>query len=64
MSSWGTLSRVSTELYRERTAASPPVTLRRKKCACGKVVTVKQLVQYGACVTCVRVAANQVKEAP
>jgi len=63
MSSWGSPSRVSSELYRERTAAEPPVTLRRKRCGCGKAVTAKQLVQYGACVTCVRSAAGQAKEA-
>jgi len=63
MSSWGTPSRVSTDLYRERTAAEQPVTLRRKRCACGKSVIAKQLVQYGACVTCVRAAVNQTKEA-
>jgi len=63
MSSWGMPSRISSDLYRERTAAEPPVTLRRKKCTCGKVVTAKQLVQYGACASCVRAAAKQVKEA-
>ena len=63
MSSWGTPSRVSTDIYRERTASERPITLRRRRCACGKVVTAKQLVQYGACASCVRVEANQVKEA-
>jgi len=63
MSSWGAPSRISTDLYRERTAAEPPVSLRRKRCACGKVVTAKQLVQYRACIACVRVAATQVKDA-
>lgn len=63
MSSWGTPSRIATDIYRERTAAEPPVSLRRKKCACGKVVTAKQLVQYGACVMCARAAASLVKEA-
>jgi len=63
MSSWGTPSRISSDLYRERTAATPPVSLRRRRCACGKVVTAKQQTQYGACITCVRTAAGQVKEA-
>lgn len=63
MSSWGMPSRISTDLYRERTAAEPAVSLRRKRCACGKVVTAKQLVQYGACNTCARAAASHVKEA-
>lgn len=63
MSSWGTPSRISSDLYRERTAAEPPVSLRRKKCACGKVVTAKQLVQYGACVSCARITANQTRRA-
>lgn len=63
MSSWGMPSRISTELYRERTAAEPAVSLRRKRCACGKVVTAKQLVQYGACSACVRSAAIRIKEA-
>jgi len=63
MSRWGTPSRVSTDIYREQTAAARPITLRRQRCACGKVVTAKQLVQYGACASCVRLAAKQVKEA-
>ena len=63
MSSWGTPSRVSTDLYREQTATDRPITLRRRRCACGKCVTAKQLVQYGACVTCMRAAANQTQEA-
>lgn len=63
MSSWGTPSRIATDIYRERTAAARPITLRRRRCACGKCVTAKQLVQYGACVTCVRAAASQAKEA-
>ena len=31
--------------------------LVRKRCACGKQVTAKQLVIYGACDTCVKAAA-------
>jgi hypothetical protein len=46
-----------TALYRAQTAALVPVTLRRKRCACTKVVTAKQLQQYGACDACVRAAA-------
>lgn len=63
MSSWGTPSRVSSDLYREQTATERPITLRRRRCACGKCLTAKQLVQYGTCVACVRAAASQVKEA-
>lgn len=32
----------------------PPVSLIRKRCACGKACHAKQLVQYGRCVACVR----------
>ncbi len=60
---WGAPSRVRTDIYREQTATERPVSLRRRRCACGKVVTAKQLVEYGACASCVRAAANQVKEA-
>lgn len=60
---WGAPSRVRTDIYREQTATERPVSLRRRRCTCGKVVTAKQLVQYGACASCVRAAANQVKEA-
>lgn len=63
MSSWETPSRISSDIHREQTAATPPVSLRLKKCACGKVVTAKQLVQYGVCVTCVRAATNPMREA-
>lgn len=63
MSSFGSTSRLSSDLYREQTASDRPITLRRRRCACGKCVTAKQLVQYGACVTCVRAAASQAKEA-
>lgn len=63
MSSFGSASRLSSDLYRAQTATSRPISLRRRRCGCGKVVTAKQLTQYGACGTCVRAAANQVKEA-
>lgn len=32
----------------------PPITLRPKRCACGKPTSAKQLCQYKKCVTCVR----------
>jgi len=64
MSAGGIPSRLSTELYRERTAASPaPIVLNRKRCACNRVVTAKQLAQYGKCDSCVRAAAVGTKEA-
>lgn len=56
---WGTPSRLSTELYREQTATRPPFSLRRKQCACGKIVTAKQLIQQGGCNACAKLAANQ-----
>jgi len=39
-------------LYRAQTAANVPITLRRKRCACGKVVTARQLQQQGGCDRC------------
>lgn len=61
---WGLSNPSAVELYRQQTATDVPVTLRRKRCACGKVVTAKQLNQYGACDACVRNrAAIQTKEA-
>ena len=63
MSSFGSASRLSSDIYREQTAASRPMSLRRRRCGCGKVVTAKQLTQYGACAACVSAAASQVKEA-
>lgn len=60
---WGMPSPVSTELYRERTAAKPPISLRRKQCACGKIVTAKQLTQQSGCDACARQAATQRKAA-
>lgn len=51
-----TCTRLASDLYRERTAAMQPVSLRRKKCACSKVVTAKQLRQYGMCDPCARAA--------
>lgn len=61
--SWGTPSRLSTELYREQTAAKPPISLRRKQGPCGKVVTAKQLVQQGGCNACFRTAKQPAEEA-
>ena len=34
----------------------PVFSLIRKRCACGKASTVRQLDQYGRCITCVRSA--------
>ena len=46
---------LSTELFRAATAASkPPYVHNRRRCDCGKQITVKQLQQYGVCVSCVR----------
>ena len=36
--------------------AAPAYSLIRKRCACGKVSTARQLRQYGRCITCVRSA--------
>lgn len=63
MNSWGTKSRLSSDLYRAQTATAQPISLRRRRCRCGKIVTAKQLTQYGACATCVRTATHQAKEA-
>ena len=60
---WGTPSPISTERYREQTAASAPMRLHRKRCACGKVVTAKQLAQQGGCNACTREAATEKKAA-
>jgi hypothetical protein len=56
---FGTANPSSTELYRANTAASTPITLRRKRCACGAVTTAKQLNQYGACTKCVHESAGK-----
>lgn len=61
--SGNTCARLAADLYRERTASMTFISLRRKKCACGKVVTSKQLQQYGACDPCVRAAAADQAEA-
>lgn len=45
--------------FRERTAASPPLVLRPKRCGCGKATTSKQLAQYGKCVACARLPAKE-----
>ena len=52
---FGTPSAGTLERFRERTATAIPISLRRKQCACGKIVTAKQLVQHGACNTCAQV---------
>lgn len=61
--SWGVPSRFSTDRYREQTAARSPISLRRKQCACGKIVTAKQLTQQGGCDTCARQTAVERKAA-
>jgi hypothetical protein len=53
---FGTATPYSIEVYRAQTAASVSLSLRRKRCACGAVVTAKQLAQYRACNACVRAA--------
>ncbi|WP_176461095.1 hypothetical protein [Janthinobacterium sp. PC23-8] len=35
---------------------APVFSLIRKRCACGKASTARQLRQYGRCITCVRSA--------
>ena len=43
------------DAYRARTFASPPIVLRKPKCACGKQVhSVVQMRRYGMCVACQR----------
>lgn len=41
--------------YRQQSASAPYVHIR-KRCACGSVVTAKQLDQYQCCATCVKKA--------
>jgi hypothetical protein len=55
---FGTADPASTEMYRVNTHARPPIVLRRKHCACGKVVTAKQLTQQGGCDVCARAKAS------
>lgn len=59
---FGTPSAGTLERFRERTASSAPVSLRRKQCACGRIVTAKQLTQHGSCNTCAQLKV-QTKEA-
>lgn len=40
----------------------PVFSLIRKRCACGKATTARQLGQYGSCVTCVRSATARSTE--
>jgi hypothetical protein len=58
-----TCTRLAADLYRQRTAEMTPISLRRKTCACGRVVTAKQLVQYGRCDPCVRAASTADEDA-
>lgn len=60
---FGTPNAGTLERFRERTATSSPISLRRKQCACGKIVTAKQLVQQGGCNICFQAAQKQAKEA-
>lgn len=55
---FGVADPASTALYRANTHAHPPIVLRRKRCACGKVVTAKQLAQQGGCDVCARGKAD------
>jgi hypothetical protein len=56
---FGTADPNSTAAFRATTAATPPITLRRKRCACGAVVTAKRLTQFGACAACVTALEQQ-----
>jgi hypothetical protein len=56
---FGDVNPSSTAAFRATTAASPPITLHRKRCACGAVVTAKRLTQYGACAPCVAALEQQ-----
>ncbi|SFD84253.1 hypothetical protein [Massilia yuzhufengensis] len=60
---FGTLSAGGLERFRKNTATTTPISLRRKQCACGKIVTAKQLVQHGACGTCAQQQAKAKKAA-
>lgn len=55
---FGTPSAGTLERFRERTSTATPISLRRKQCACGKIVTAKQLVQHGACTVCAQAKAR------
>lgn len=43
-----------TERHHLANQAAPVYSLIRKRCACGKASTARQLGQYGLCVTCTR----------
>ncbi|WP_027864282.1 hypothetical protein [Massilia alkalitolerans] len=60
---FGTPSASTLDRFRENTANATPISLRRKQCACGKIVTAKQLVQQGGCNACARQAAAERKAA-
>ena len=55
---FGIADPASIELYRANTHASAPIVLRRKRCACGRVVTAKQLAQQDGCDACARAKAT------
>ena len=56
---FGTPSAGTLERFRERTATGAPFSLRRKQCACGTIVTAKQLTQQGGCDECARARASE-----
>ena len=47
-----------TERHHLANQAAPVFSLVRKRCACGKASTARQLGQYGRCVTCMRQPAS------
>lgn len=51
-----------TERQHLANSKGPDYSLIRKRCACGKASTSRQLGQYGRCVTCVRIASPRTKE--
>lgn len=55
---FGTPSASTLDRFRENTATATPISLRRKRCTCGKVVTAKQLAQQGVCNACASHAAR------
>lgn len=60
---FGTLSPGGLERFRENTATATPISLRRKRCTCRKVITAKQLAQQGGCNACFQAAQQPAKEA-
>jgi hypothetical protein len=52
-----------TERYRSSTSRQLWLTHKRKTCACGAVITEKQLRQYGRCSKCVKQSKQAEKAA-